>query len=315
MDALYGHTDDARLGDLFAASAGREAEASVALVLFPHDEGVRRNGGRVGAARGPAQFMQMAQRTGALLNREHEADIRQLWVALHSDVGAGLSLEDAHDALTTAVQKALSRSQLPFVVGGGNDQSYPNARALLAHAAALHRPVAVINIDAHLDVRPLKEGKVHSGSPFRQLLEDERFKPSRFVEFAAQGMQCSAVHADWLVQRGGRIVWLDAVKKMGARAAFQSILSKFVQDDPNVLIFVSFDLDAVRSADAPGVSCPGALGLSSDDALEICFDAGNNPNVALFDLSEFNPEIEGYRTGKLVAAMFYHFLMGKSKRK
>ena len=163
-------------------------------------------------------------------------------------------------------------------------------------------------------MRPLNEGKVHSGSPFRLLLEDARFNGSRFVEFAAQGMQCSTVHVDWLVERGGRIVWLEAVRKMGARVAFESVLSKFVEDDPNVLIFVSFDLDAVRGADAPGVSCPGAIGLSSDEALDICFDAGRHPNVALFDLSEFNPEIEEYRTGKLVAAMFYHFLMGRSKR-
>ncbi len=78
---------------------------------------------------------------------------------------------------------------IPFVVGGGNDQSYPNASALLAHvqssvgwvdhAIDIQRlltlcsgKVGVINIDAHLDVRPKKEGRVHSGSPFRLLLED-----------------------------------------------------------------------------------------------------------------------------------------------
>lgn len=62
------------------------------------------------------------------------------------------------------------------------------------------------------------------------------------------------------------------------------------------------------------MSCPGAIGLSSDDALAICFAAGSDARVALFDLSEFNPDIEAYRTGKLVAAMLYHFLLGFSKR-
>jgi formiminoglutamase len=83
----------------------------------------------------------------------------------------------------------------------------------------------------------------------------------------------------------------------------------------NARIFVSFDLDSVRGADAPGVSCPGAIGLSSDDALRICLAAGEDPRVCLFDLSEFNPTIEAYRTGKLVAAMFYYFLLGLKKRK
>jgi len=53
-------------------------------------------------------------------------------------------------------------------VGGSNDQSYPNASSLLNNYP--NTRVAVINLDSHFDVRPLKEGKVHSGSPFRQLL-------------------------------------------------------------------------------------------------------------------------------------------------
>lgn len=58
----------------------------------------------------------------------------------------------------------------PFVIGGGNDQSFPNGYSLLHFAAQGNKKVGVINIDAHLDVRPLKEGKTHSGSPFFQLL-------------------------------------------------------------------------------------------------------------------------------------------------
>ena len=46
--------------------------------------------------------------------------------------------------------------------------------------------INVTNIDAHFDVRPPKEGKEHSGSPFRQLLEHQSFA-GHFVEFAAQG--------------------------------------------------------------------------------------------------------------------------------
>lgn len=54
-------------------------------------------------------------------------------------------------------------------IGGSNDQSYPNVKSLLETYPSSR--VGVINIDAHLDVRPLKDGKAHSGSPFRQMLE------------------------------------------------------------------------------------------------------------------------------------------------
>ena len=49
------------------------------------------------------------------------------------------------------------------------------------------KEIGVINIDAHFDVRPKKEGKVHSGSPFRMLLENSNFQGKNFVEFATQG--------------------------------------------------------------------------------------------------------------------------------
>uniref|UniRef100_A0A915JGU1 Arginase n=1 Tax=Romanomermis culicivorax TaxID=13658 RepID=A0A915JGU1_ROMCU len=79
---------------------------------------------------------------------------------------------------------ALDERYIPFVIGGGNDQSYPNARALMDHLG--NGDVAVINIDAHLDVRPLLPGNMaHSGSPFRQLLEDDDFSKI-FVEFGCQ---------------------------------------------------------------------------------------------------------------------------------
>lgn len=79
--------------------------------------------------------------------------------------------------------------------------------------------------------------------------------------------------------------------------------------------FVSFDIDSIQSSDCPGVSCPATVGLTSEEALRMCFEAGSNPNVALFDLSEFNPTIEAYRTGRLVVNMFYYFSMGIAKRK
>lgn len=255
--------------------------------------------------------MALTQRASAS-NVEFGVDINDLHVAVQDDPTPRTdgNLEEAHRELEERVGRALGAGAVPFVIGGGNDQSYPNAAALLAHSRG--RPVACVNIDAHTDVRPLKEGRSHSGSPFRQLLEDPRFDGRNFVEFAAQGMQCSADHVRYAQSKGAAFVWLREVQASGdAGAAFARTLARFPSD---ARVFVSFDLDAVRGADAPGVSCPGAVGLSSDDALSICRVAGADPRVALVDLSEFNPDVEAYRTGKLVAAMFYHFLLGFASR-
>lgn len=308
-------SDDPRIGDLLARYSGVDCvKDGIGLVFFPHDEGVRRNGGRLGSRHGPRLFMEHIRRTGALVNLEHDVDISQLPIAT---VGAWMTetdswdtLEESHVHLTERVRSVLDAGSVAFVVGGGNDQSYPNAVALL-EASGGQRPVACINIDAHLDVRPRKQGKVHSGSPFRLLLEDERFDGHHFCEFAAQGAQCSAEHARYALDKGARICWLSQVLKQGALAAFREVLASWPAE---AAIFVSFDLDSVRGADAPGVSCPGAVGLSADDALAICMAAGEDPRVQVFDLSEFNPDVEAYRTGKLVAAMCYHFALGYQRR-
>lgn len=88
-----------------------------------------------------------------------------------------LSLEDAHDQLRECVTRQLQTSTIPFIIGGGNDQSWPNCEALLNMNKLQARGdfrLGVINIDAHFDVRPLKDGKLHSGAPFRKLLESVR---------------------------------------------------------------------------------------------------------------------------------------------
>eukprot|EP01006_Ploeotia_vitrea_P041494 TRINITY_DN66541_c3_g1_i1.p1 TRINITY_DN66541_c3_g1~~TRINITY_DN66541_c3_g1_i1.p1 ORF type:complete len:401 (-),score=142.49 TRINITY_DN66541_c3_g1_i1:81-1283(-) len=178
----------------------------------------------------------------------------------------------------------------------------------------------VINVDAHLDVRPMKMGLEHSGSPFRRLLENERFIDStagnRFVEFAAQGSQCSAEHAQFVTKRCGpnSIVWLTRdirSRHMSADAVFEKRLSQAVRSN----LFVSFDLDSVCAADAPGVSCPGTVGLSAAEAMAMCRLAGRQPGIKLMDLSEFNPLIEDYNTGRLCVNMFYSFLVGLAQQR
>ncbi|KAJ3229067.1 hypothetical protein HDU81_005682 [Chytriomyces hyalinus] len=310
---------DKRVADLIQPGVGKH----VTLIGFPYDIGVARNGGRIGARDGPAAFFKLVRerRTGTAVNPELGVDLTSLGVGNLGLIEEGLSLEDAHAKLQAAVKQVLDAGSIPFVIGGGNDQSYPNAAALLSHLEGTNSSIGVINIDAHLDVRPRNaQNEVHSGTPFRQLLEDERFihgqsqsaaTAPNFVEFAAQGSQCAQSHADYVTESGGAIVWLDAVQEsVSAKACFVNTLNGMGGDR----LFVSFDLDSVHGGDAPGVSCPSPMGLSAKDALDICFESGKNPRVALFDLSELNPQIEEYRTARLTAMMFHYFLCGVASR-
>jgi len=282
----------------------------IVLLGFPHDQGVQINGGRVGARSGPERFRYHMHRFGTVRNPQMNIDLTQVAITDAGDVPAGCPLEEAHADLTRRTEAILANGGIPFVVGGGNDQSYPNAAALLNRNPG--QPVGVINIDAHLDVRPLKQNRAHSGSPFRLLLEDGRFDGENFIEFASQGSQCSREHADYVRAKNGRILWLDEVRRSDSINAFREYLGKLAWRCP--AIFVSFDLDAIGGADAPGVSCPGIVGLSAREALTIAYIAGSHPRVTLFDLSEYNPDVEEYRTGRLAAGIFYYFCLGAASR-
>lgn len=90
---------------------------------------------------------------------------------------------------------------------------------------------------------------MHSGSPFRLLLETEGFKGENFVEFGAQGSQCSQEHADYVTNKNASIIWLSQMRN--------NVVNEFkrvLQSLPDK-VFVSFDLDAVISSDAPVRLC------------------------------------------------------------
>ncbi|CCQ90821.1 putative Arginase [Nitrospina gracilis 3/211] len=300
--------DDPRLADIIYPGT----DGNVVLLGFPYDEGVARNGGRTGARSGPEKMRAWLRRFGTVFNPELGIDLSPLRITDAGDIDPGLPLEQAHAALTAKVKGILQAGGTPFVAGGGNDQSWPNAQALLDTHESCR--VGAINVDAHLDVRPLIEGKAHSGSPFRLLLEDARFSGELFVEFATQGSQAAKEHVEYVRHRDGHIHWLSEIyMNEDALGWFSSALGRVAWDCDAV--FVSFDLDSVRMADAPGVSAPSVMGLRGSEALEIARIAGQNPKVQLFDLSEYNPEIEEERTGRLAASMFYYFCLGVASRK
>ena len=286
---------------------------AVVIIGFPHDEGVARNGGRVGARGGPAVFRRHLARTGTLVNPEYGVDVRTVPVLDLGDVDGELGFDEAHAALRQLVAGVVSRGGVPFVVGGGNDQSYANARGTLDGLGASEHAVRLtaVNVDAHFDVRPQKDGLEHSGSPFRLLLEDGDFGRGggRFVEFAAQGLACSNAHYEYLQAMSVPVVWLSDVPDT---AAVRQSFREHTADADN--LFLSFDLDSVSGADAPGVSAVAAIGLSARDALEICLTAGRHDKLRVVDLSEFNPDVEDHRTGRLVALMFYYTLLGRALR-
>jgi formiminoglutamase len=293
--------DDPRLGHLLGTATTPD-EARVVLVGFPVDEGVRRNGGRPGAAAGPAAIRQSLFKLTPDAEQHHDfVDLIRHTVDLGDLVPNG-DLDADQAALGAVIAPYLDRDAVVIVLGGGHETAYGH---FLGYARAV-RPVNVLNWDAHPDVRPLADGKGHSGSPFRQMLEH----PSRTcASYTVAGLNPPAVaraHLDYLESRGGTAHFNNAV-------SFHAIEQIYARCENATM--VSFDLDAVDQAVAPGVSAPTAGGLSVHVWLYAAYRAGQCGTVGSMDVVELSPPLDtDGRTARLAARTVWEFLRGVATR-
>ena len=276
------------------------------LLGFPQDEGVSRNGGRHGARLAPAAIRRWLYRLVAA-DPESGVDLGGLGLIDLGDLIIDRELEHSQGVLAGIVAELLDRRCVPIVLGGGHETAFGT---YLGYAAA-DLEVSVINVDAHLDVRPLIEGQGHSGSPFRQMMEHGvlPLHGSRYVCLGAQPASTSREHADYVRQRGGEIVWAK-----DARSCLEDHYVR-ARERVGLPVHVSLDADVVRAADVPGVSAPNPVGLSGDEVAEWARAVGADPGVSSFELVEINPELDvDGRSARWAAVVVWQFLAGLTRR-
>lgn len=258
---------------------------TIALLGLPDDTGVRLNNGRTGAAGGPKAFR-------AALARYGVADSAAGYLPLVFDAGDVMptgSLEKTHERVTEATTALLDRGLFPIAIGGGHDLTYPFVRAV----AAKYPKLAGVYFDAHLDVRET----AGSGMPFRRLVEDCGVSALHLHGF--RPLVNSLEHLDWFRAHGGR------THPENAKVALPKAKN----------LFVSFDLDVLDAAHAPGVSALNPAGWNVREAEAWIRACGADPRVRCFDLMELNPahDPDG-RTARVAAHLFLTFLQGFAQR-
>ncbi|MFM2153629.1 MAG: hypothetical protein RL199_2064 [Pseudomonadota bacterium] len=301
---VRGTDDDPRLG-----RAVVDAEkADVALVGCADDTGVAHSGGRTGAALGPTEIRRWFYKQTLGL----DGVLADVTLVDLGDVLPGPTVEETHAGAERAVTAAFERADVVLFLGGGHDLAFASQSALFQRHAA--RRGAVVNIDTHLDVRPLKDGHiVTSGTPFRRLRE--RFGEAvRLLELGIQPQHNARAHAAWLRANDGRIVTLEELRTgPGVHERMKrELLAAIAAAD---FASVSLDLDAACAAVAPGTSAPPADGLDAASLASFCELAGAQPRVKLLDMMELAPpHDENARTARLAALCLWRFLAGWTRR-
>jgi len=291
---------DPRIGHLLG-TGDRAQGPRVVILGFPCDVGVARNSGRPGASRGPEAIRHWLYRftpdprfPGMARLLTDGRDLGDL--ALSGDLAADQAL------LGEAVAEALSVGDIPVVLGGGHETAFGH---FLGYVNA-ELPVSISNVDAHADVRELKGGQGHSGSPFRQALEHDSGRCRDYRVAGLQPQSVSVAHVDYLRERDCRF-WF--------REETSDDLVEHLYPAQGGDRYATFCLDAVDAAFAPGVSAPAADGLAPGFWLGAAEKAGANANVRSFDVVELNPahDVDG-RTARLAALTVWRFLRGLSRR-
>ena len=295
--------DDPRVGHLIKRNAEGASGARVVLLGFPSDEGVRRNGGRPGAAEAPDAIRQAlykltpdARASHAFIELlEHTADLGNL--AMPGE------MEENQQRLGEALAPFLRAGAVPIILGGGHETSFGH---FLGYVEA-GQPVEILNWDAHADVRPLRDGRGHSGSPFRQALEHPAWRCDGYTVAGLLPHSTARAHLAYLDEKGAAYVWRSDLSAQRVRTLYGRRRGATL---------VTFDLDAVDQAWAPGVSAPAVGGMDPGLWLAAAYEAGRSPDVASIDLVEYNPAFdEDGRTARLAALTIWEILRGLAERR
>lgn len=294
--------DDPRVGQLLGRALADGDMPRAVILGFPSDEGVRRNGGRPGAADAPAAIREMLHRltpgadddgaSTSLLERTRDL----------GDLVVSGDLRRDQELLGIAVTPYLAEGVFVLVLGGGHETAYGH---FLGYPEAGHH-VTIVNWDAHLDVRDLKAGRGHSGSPFRQTLEHPSGACRGYAVAGAQPQAVARGHLDYVRGRGGRVLWAADIDAGAVERVYEEVRGPAM---------ISFDLDAVDQSQAPGVSAPATGGLSAELWLRAARLAGRCAAVTSADVVELNPKLDrDGQTARLAALTVWQLLRGYSER-
>jgi agmatinase len=168
-------------------------------------------------------------------------------------------LEQSHEDIEAHIGKIVDAGVAPLSVGGDHSISHPILRAV-----GRDRPVGMIHIDAHCDTSGAFDGtKFHHGGPFRNAVLDGVLDPARTIQIGIRG---SAEYLwEFSYDSGMTVIHAEEMPAMGIAAIVEKAKT-VVGDGPT---YLSFDIDSLDPAFAPGTGTPEIGGPSTREVLEL----------------------------------------------
>lgn len=262
--------------------------AQFALLGLPYDAG---SSYRPGARLAPQAIRALSSSLNACT--EDGLDLSQLRASDRGDLALSNRVHPAFSAIETALGTVLEAGTVPLVLGGDHSVTFPCFKATLAR----HPGLRLLYLDAHPDLYDRYDGDPSSHAcVVRRVLELDGMEGKRITQVG--------IRATTPEQRA-------CARQHGIRTVPAWEVERFVyaSDDP---VYLSFDIDVLDPAFAPGCGNPVPGGLSSRQALSL-IQTLKIPVVAL-DVVEVNPLLDPSGITALAAARVVVELLGSIVR-
>lgn len=211
------------------------------------------------------------------------------------------SLSESIRIITESYDAILKHDVIPVAMGGDHSITLPILRAI----AARHGPVALVHVDAHADVNDEMFGEREThGTVFRRAYEEGLINPSKTYQIGLRGTGYAA--SDFTEAQGwgfkqyqAHELWFQSLTPLGEQIRDE------IGDAPT---YVTYDIDSLDPAFAPGTGTPEIGGLSTPQALQL-IRALNGLNIVGCDLVEVSPPYDTSGNTALTGANLLYELL------
>ena len=271
----------------------------VAVLGIPQDVGTS---WRSGTRFGPKQIRAESAMIRPYNMATGAAPFDSLQIADIGDLAINtFSLAESLKIIKESYDGILTHDLIPVAMGGDHSITLPILRAI----AAKHGPVALVHVDAHADVNDEMFGEREThGTVFRRAYEEGLIQADKTYQIGIRGSGYAAT--DFTEAQGwgfqhfpAHELWHRSLAPLGAE------IRRDIGDRP---VYVTYDIDSLDPAYAPGTGTPEIGGLTTPQALEL-IHALKGLNIVGCDLVEVSPPYDTSGNTALTAANLLYELL------
>lgn len=240
--------------------APRLADVDIGIIGVPWDSGTTN---RPGPRHGPRQLRDMSTMIRA---QNGATGVRPFEAVNCADLGDvppnPADIMDSMERITTFYDKVVAAGIRPLTAGGDHLSSLPILRSL-----GRRTPLGMIHFDSHTDLFDSYFGgtKYTHGTPFRRAVEEGLLDPKRVIQIGIRGSAYDTEDRDFAASVGIRIVPIEEFFARGV----EDVMAEARDVVGTAPTYVSYDIDFVDPAFAPGTGTPEVGGPNSFQALQV----------------------------------------------